>query len=211
MQLELTGTIHPNRKGFIIRDTTDSKDEYGVSQGWGTDIFIVNYRSTGSGTAVLSVTVDSYDGTQETLSFNVKTLGLLDSISSQSDMTFILVYDGTDWSLIDYSTFDADSYVEIPDGIYTLNYILTYSSTSYEYEESYYVSANAEDIIDSLAINLNVKMLVAETTDLVQLIDILALESLLFVANHSDETSENSTLLSCLKTINNGEYEYYAD
>jgi len=211
MGLTLTPTVQNNRKGLVLTDSTPQLDEQGAPAGWGVDYEFYTYATTGTQQATLLITIDHYDGSTEDVFFNLTLDGWFDDVTEQSSLVFNLVKHNGEYRLYGANHSYVDEVEELPDGVYTIIYTLTTSTSDVTNSQLFVFDKKAEYILESKANNLDAKIFASNTTDLVQLIDIVMLESMLFVVNRSDALGKKDIILTMLKAINQGEYDYYRD
>ena len=211
MALELTlGKVVLNdRKALVLTDSTPQIDENGAPAGWGVDFDFADYVQAGSRVASLMVTKDHYDGTTETVLFSLTALGFFEGVTLQSELVYNLVSIDGVMNLVSTSAYDEDAVEELPDGYYTFIYALedpvVSSSSIFVFDKK------AESILEEKAENLDCKIFSSNSTDLVQLIDIVILEAMIFVVDRSEALAKKQIILDMLKIINNEEYEYYRE
>lgn len=211
MALDLTFSVHAQRKAIICRDTTPLFDELGAAAGWGTDFNFADYTIGGGGTASLTVVRKSYDGETETQTFDLTNSGFFEGVISQTSLVYNVVTSDSVMSIVSSSSFNANSYDEILDGLYTFTYNLDDGvGGTEEFTEIYLVSDNAQNVINLAALNLDDKIL-NSNVDLIQLLDIIVLEAMKFVSDNSDTTADEDIILNMLSLINNEQYEYYRE
>lgn len=210
MALKLTNTVQAQRKAIILRDTTPLFSELGVAEGWGTDFDFADYVIAGAETATLQVIRNSYDGVTETVNFDLTALGFFEAVTDQASLVYNIVVSGGVMECITSSAFDASLLTALLDGLYTVTYSLTGGGTPVTYTSTFVVKDGAVSVLDAKALNLDNKIF-SSNTDMVELIDIVVLESMLFTVERSDVAADASIIKNLLKVINNEEYEYYRE
>ena len=206
--LNLTVASHNNRKALIIRDTTPLFSELQVAEGWGTDFDFATYIIAGSQTATLEVVQAHYDGTTQTETFDLTALGFFESVSDQTDLIYNLINTDGTLTLVSVANFDPTAVDEIPDGIYTFTYTLTTSGDDITYTTIFVAKDKAVYILEIEALNLDDKIF-SSNTDLVQLLNLLIMESITYFVDKSNSSSDADNIINMLKIVNNEEYEYY--
>lgn len=211
MSLTLTPTVQNNRKGLVLTDTTPQVDAYSNPAGWGVDFDFADYVYGGTLDASLLITIDNYDGSTLDVLFSLSDLGFFDGVTDQTSLVYNLVYHEGEYRLYGADHSYTDEVEELPDGVYTIVYTLTTSGSDVIDSQLFVFDKKAESILEGKANNLDAKIFAANTTDLVQLIDIVVLEAMLFVVNRSEYLGKKDIILSMLKAINTAEYDYYRD
>lgn len=128
-------------------------------------------------------------------------------IGSQEELRYSLLLSFTgDLVLVnDLANVDYDDYDVLPDGIYTIEYIVDSGTDGLDpisYKEEFVVTSGAEQVVEAQANEIADTILTCRDTNIDQIADYLVSEGLLFAANKAAFISRKNRILNILSVIN---------
>lgn len=128
-------------------------------------------------------------------------------IASPSELRYSLVLlpTGVLDLVSDLANADYDDYELLPDGIYTIEYIVSSGTDGLDpivYKEEFVVTSAAEQVIEDMANEIADTILTCRDTNIDQIADYLVQEGLLFAAQKAAFISRKPRILNILDVIN---------
>jgi hypothetical protein len=223
--LSISLVLQNNKKVLSIKDVTPLT----IDTGWGNgtpfdfnsffDTQNVNYPTTDiivelTAEIKTSTGVKVYNSIMTRDDFGMATIGNL-LIDSPSDVFYNIAFIGGEFVPIAYTATNVDSFDDIPDGIYKINYTIQVDTampeSDGELESEYVLTDTADEVIKRITDNVTDKMFINANFDLEEILDYLV-----YAAMHSSLAtarlvSARETILNTLDHINNEDYEYFTD
>ena len=205
-------------KVLTIRDVTIPT----VSEGWGVDwefddFFDANQIGINDTEITINIVIETKDitYTKTLLRSDFTNMASIDNenISEQADIYYnIGMING---ELIALSYNDSISLIdlqELPDGIYSIEYIITdLFEEENKLDEMYVLTNKADEVLVKKSNEIQDKLFVCPYFDIEDAFDYLTYEAMHTSLTTASKVSQRDTIINTLDHINNEDYEYYKD